>query len=72
MGGIDEQVLEHNYPIIGQDTDGTVTPHDLALSWAVSKKKIDFIGKRSLARPITTAPGRRRLVSMLPPTARPC
>ena len=57
---------EKGYPIIGQDTDGTVTPHDLALSWAVSKKKIDFIGKRSLARPITTAPGRRQLVGLLP------
>ena len=57
---------EKGYPIIGQDTDGTVTPHDLALSWAVSKKKMDFIGKRSLARPITTAPGRRQLVGLLP------
>jgi sarcosine oxidase subunit alpha len=57
---------EKGYPIIGQDTDGTVTPHDLALSWAVSKKKLDFIGKRSLARPITTAPGRRQLVGLLP------
>ena len=57
---------EKGYPIIGQETDGTVTPHDLALSWAVSKKKIDFIGKRSLTRPITTAPGRRQLVGLLP------
>ncbi len=29
---------EKGYPIIGQDTDGTVTPQDLGMSWAVSKK----------------------------------
>ncbi len=57
---------EKGYPIIGQDTDGTVTPYDLAMAWVVSKKKIDFVGKRSLTRPITTAPGRRQLVGLLP------
>ena len=57
---------EKGYPIIGQDTDGTVTPYDLAMSWVVSKKKVDFIGKRSLARAITTAPGRRQLVGLVP------
>ena len=41
---------EKGYPIIGQDTDGTVTPHDLGMAWAVSKKKPDFVGKRSFAR----------------------
>ena len=41
---------EKGYPIIGQDTDGTVTPQDLGLGWAVSKKKPDFIGKRSFTR----------------------
>ena len=41
---------EKGYPIIGQDTDGTVTPHDLGMAWAVSRKKVDFIGKRSFAR----------------------
>ena len=39
---------EKGYPIIGQDTDGTVTPQDLGLGWVVSKKKPDFLGKRSL------------------------
>lgn len=57
---------EKGYPIIGQDTDGTMTPHDLQMSWAVSKKKVDFVGKRSLARPITTASGRRQLVGLVP------
>lgn len=57
---------EKGYPIIGQDTDGTVTPHDLGMSWAVSKKKRDFVGKRSLARADTTRADRKQLVGLLP------
>ncbi|HET6357428.1 sarcosine oxidase subunit delta family protein [Streptomyces sp.] len=57
---------EKGYPIIGQDTDGTVTPQDLGMSWAVSKKKPDFIGKRSHARADTTRPDRKHLVGLLP------
>lgn len=60
---------EKGYPIIGQDTDGTVTPHDLGMSWAVSKKKPDFVGKRSFARPIAADPQRKHLVSLLPTDA---
>ena len=41
---------EKGYIIIGQDTDGTVTPDDAGLSWAVGKNKSDFVGKRSLDR----------------------
>ncbi len=29
---------EKGYPIIGQDTDGTVTPQDLGMSWVVSRR----------------------------------
>ncbi|WP_031486567.1 sarcosine oxidase subunit alpha family protein [Streptomyces bicolor] len=57
---------EKGYPIIGQDTDGTVTPQDLGMSWVVSKKKPDFIGKRSHARADTTRPDRKHLVGLLP------
>ncbi|MGS0686244.1 FAD-dependent oxidoreductase [Nakamurella sp. GG22] len=57
---------EKGYPIIGQDTDGTVSPHDLGLAWAVSKKKIDFIGKRSFARAANQDPQRKHLVGLLP------
>ncbi|GHG26642.1 MULTISPECIES: 2Fe-2S iron-sulfur cluster-binding protein [Amycolatopsis] len=57
---------EKGYPIIGQDTDGTVTPHDLGLSWAVSKKKADFIGKRSFARAENNRPDRKQFVGLLP------
>src|ERR687886_418837 len=57
---------EKGYPIIGQDTDGTVAPHDLGMSWAVSKKKPDFVGKRSFARPANADPRRKQLVGLLP------
>jgi sarcosine oxidase, subunit alpha len=57
---------EKGYPIIGQDTDGTQTPHDLGLSWAVSKKKADFIGKRSFALPENQRADRKQLVGLLP------
>ena len=42
---------EKGYIIVGQETDGTVTPDDAGLGWAVGKNKPDFVGKRSLARP---------------------
>ncbi|WP_406438803.1 sarcosine oxidase subunit alpha family protein [Streptomyces sp. NBC_01613] len=57
---------EKGYPIIGQDSDGTVTPQDLGMGWAVSKKKPDFIGKRSYARADTVRPDRKHLVGLLP------
>jgi sarcosine oxidase subunit alpha len=57
---------EKAYPIIGQDTDGTVTPQDLGIAWAVSKKKPDFLGKRSFARADTNRPDRKHLVGLLP------
>ncbi|MDT5336262.1 MAG: sarcosine oxidase, subunit alpha, partial [Mycobacterium sp.] len=57
---------EKGYPIIGQDTDGTVTPQDLGMAWAVSKKKPDFIGKRSFARAENQNPLRKQLVGLLP------
>ena len=42
---------EKGFIIVGQDTDGTVTPDDAGLGWAIGKAKPDFVGKRSLARP---------------------
>ncbi|HEY3683951.1 MAG TPA: glycine cleavage T C-terminal barrel domain-containing protein [Streptosporangiaceae bacterium] len=51
--------------VAGQETDGTVTPEDVGLGWAVSKVK-DFVGKRSLARPDTARADRPRLVGLLP------
>lgn len=60
---------EKGYPIIGQDTDGTVSPHDLGLGWAVSAKKADFAGRRSFARAANHDPARKQLVSLLPTDA---
>jgi len=57
---------EKAYPIIGQDTDGTVTPQDLGMSWVVSKKKPEFVGKRSFARADNNRPDRKHLVALLP------
>jgi sarcosine oxidase, subunit alpha len=56
---------EKGFIIVGQDTDGTVTPFDAGLGWAVGKKKPDFVGKRSLARPDIVAPGRKHVVGLL-------
>jgi sarcosine oxidase, subunit alpha len=56
---------EKGFIIVGQDTDGTVTPYDAGLDWAVGKKKLDFVGRRSLARPDIVAPGRKQLVGLL-------
>jgi sarcosine oxidase, subunit alpha len=56
---------EKGYIIVGQDTDGTQTPHDLNMSWVVSKKK-EFIGKRSFQLPYLKAAGRLQLVGLLP------
>ncbi|MGC7101654.1 2Fe-2S iron-sulfur cluster-binding protein [Amycolatopsis lurida] len=61
---------EKGYPIIGQDTDGTVTPQDLGMGWAVSKKKEDFVGKRSFSRPENQNPQRKQFVSLLPTDGR--
>lgn len=57
---------EKGYIIVGQDTDGTMIPADAGLSWMVSKKKKDFLGRRSLARPDMLRAGRPRLVGLLP------
>lgn len=56
---------EKGFIIVGQDTDGTVTPFDAGLDWAVGKKKPDFVGKRSMARPDIVASGRKQLVGLL-------
>ena len=56
---------EKGFIMIGDETDGTVTPQDLALGWAVSKKKPDFIGKRAQERPDLIRPDRKQLVGLL-------
>ena len=56
---------EKGYIIVGQDTDGTVTPDDAGLAWAIGRQKADFVGKRALDRPAMRAPGRKQLVGLL-------
>ena len=48
---------EKGFVIVGQDTDGTVTPDDLGMGWIVRKDDSDFIGRRSLRRTDTSRPG---------------
>ncbi len=55
---------EKGFIIVGQETDGTVTPIDLGMDWIVSKKKPDFIGKRSLSREDTAREDRKHLVGL--------
>ena len=56
---------EKGFVIVGQETDGSVTPIDLDMSWIVSKKKYDFIGKRALYRSDTSREDRKQLVGIL-------
>ncbi|EAU40363.1 sarcosine oxidase, alpha subunit [Fulvimarina pelagi HTCC2506] len=56
---------EMGFIIVGQETDGTATPDDVGLSGLVSKKKPDFVGMRSLARPDMLLPDRKQLVGIL-------
>lgn len=55
---------EKGFIIVGQDTDGSVTPIDLGMDWIVAKTK-DFIGRRSLSRSDTTREDRKQLVGLL-------
>ena len=55
---------EKGYIIVGQDTDGSVTPGDLGMTWIVSQSK-DCIGKRSLIRKDTAKEHRKHLVGLL-------
>jgi sarcosine oxidase subunit alpha len=56
---------EKGFAIVGQETDGTVTPHDLGMSWIVNEKKGDFVGKRSLRRSDLLRSDRKQLVGLL-------
>ncbi len=55
---------EKGYIIVGQDTDGSITPYDLGMGGLVAKTK-DCLGKRSLARSDTAKAGRKQFVGLL-------
>jgi sarcosine oxidase subunit alpha len=55
---------EMGYIVVGQETDGTVTPDDAGLGWTIAGA--DFIGKRSLSLPELRRVDRKQLVGLLP------
>lgn len=56
---------EKGFIIAGQDTDGSVHPFDLGMSWAVSMQKpFSFIGKRGMQREDCVRADRKQLVGL--------
>ena len=56
---------EKGFIIVGQDSDGSVTPADLGMSWAVSKtKSFSFVGERGMRREDCLRPDRKQLVGL--------
>lgn len=55
---------EKGYLIVGQDTDGTMTPDDAGLAWAIGKAKRDFVGKRGMMMPDNVAKERKEWVGL--------
>ena len=55
---------EKGYLVVGQETDGTVTPGDVGLAWTIGGG--DFIGRRSLSLPELKRTDRKQLVGLLP------
>ena len=56
--------LEKGYLHVGVDTDGTTAPADVGWGAIAAKRKSDFIGKRSLARPDNRRADRLQLVGL--------
>src|SRR5699024_1388185 len=56
---------EKGFIVSGHDTDGTMTPMDMGMNWAIGKKKIDFLGKRSLDRADMALADRKQFVGLL-------
>ncbi|MWJ29108.1 sarcosine oxidase subunit alpha [Halomonas sediminis] len=57
--------------IVGQDTDGSVTPEDLGMQWAIGyDKPFTWIGKRALSRPDTRRADRKQFVGLKPKDAK--
>ena len=54
---------EKGFVILGQDTDGSVSPVDLGMNWMLSKDK-DYLGKRSLSRTDAVRKQRKQLVGL--------
>jgi len=57
---------EKGYLHLGGDTDGTTFPGDVGLARGIAKKAANFVGRRSLLRPVATDANRMQLVGLLP------
>ena len=56
---------DKGFIIVGQDTDGSVTPMDLDHGWAVNNSKpFSYIGKRGMAREDCVRENRKQLVGL--------
>jgi sarcosine oxidase subunit alpha len=57
---------EKGYIIVGQDTDGSMTPADVNMNWIVAKNKpFSFIGQRSFSIAALSAENRLQLIGLL-------
>ncbi|MDP9942542.1 sarcosine oxidase subunit alpha [Ectopseudomonas alcaliphila] len=58
---------EKGFIIVGQDTDGSVTPDDLNMGWCVGRTKpFSWIGKRGMNRDDCLREDRKQLVGLKP------
>lgn len=58
---------EKGFIIVGQDTDGSMTPDDLNMSWCVGRNKaFSWIGLRGMNREDTVRENRKQLVGLKP------
>ena len=58
--------VEKGFLSLGHEVDGTVDAYDLGMGWIMSKKKLDYIGKRSVDLRRAGGKVRRELVGLLP------
>jgi sarcosine oxidase subunit alpha len=62
--------IEKGYIHIGTDTDGTTLPGDIGFGRAIDHKGANFVGRRSLSRPVARDPNRLQLVALTPADGR--
>ena len=58
--------VEKGFLSLGHEVDGTVDAYDLGMGWAMSKKKLDSLGKRSVDLRRAKGGVRRELVGIVP------
>ena len=56
--------IEKGYLHIGTDTDGTTLPEDVGFARGIERKTAQFVGRRSLSRPVARDPQRLQLVGL--------